>query len=341
MKFGPVPVADAAGHILGHNVSGASGQRALRKGRSLTPKDIELLRALGRESVYVARLEAGDVDEDSAAGRIAVAVAGVGLRLSAARTGRVNFYSQEIGVLRVDTERLADINAGPGIALATLRNHSAVRPGRMVATLKVIPFSLPGELVERLAAAASANGPTLSVDRIEPARVGIIISGSAAARERITEGYLDALGARFECLGASIERVDYVALDDEVDEARLAETLERNFERSLDLILLAGETAIQDRFDIAPRAIERAGGQITCYGAPVDPGNLLLVAFRGKIAILGAPGCARSSKTNIVDLVLPRLLAGERLEAADVIGLGHGGLLEDVPERPVPRSQTG
>ena len=341
MKFGPVPVADAVGHILGHNVADASGRRALRKGKSLTAEDIELLRSLGRESVYVARLELGDVDEDSAAEQIATALAGAGLRLSAARTGRVNVYSEEIGVLRVNIARLEEINVGPGIALATLRNHSAVRPGRMVATLKVVPFALERELVERVVAAAAANGPTLSVERIEPARVGIILSGSAAAEERVTQGYLGALGPRFEELGASIDCVDYVPLDDEADEARLVQTLERGFEQALDLILLAGETAIQDRHDIAPRAIERAGGEITCYGAPVDPGNLLLLAFKGETAILGAPGCARSPKANIIDLVLPRLLVGERLDAASITALGHGGLLEDVPERPVPRSRAG
>jgi molybdenum cofactor cytidylyltransferase len=307
----------------------------------LTAEDLELLRSLGRASVYVARPEPDDVDEDSAAEAIARAVAGSGLRLTRARTGRVNIYAQEIGVLRVDTARLAEINTAPGIALATLRSHSAVRPGRMVATLKVVPFALEGELLRRLTAAAAAGDPTLGIDRIEPARVGVILSGSAAAEERITESYLGALTPRFDALGAAIERVDYVPLDEEADEARLVDTLRLHFEHAPDLILLAGETAIQDRFDIAPRAIERAGGRITCFGAPVDPGNLLLLAFRGSVAILGAPGCARSPKANIVDLVLPRLLAGERLEAADIIALGHGGLLEDVPERPVPRSRTG
>lgn len=341
MKFGPTSVDKAVGHILGHNVADASGRRALRKGKSLTPQDIELLRSLGRESVYVARLERGDVDEDSAAETIAGALAGAGLRLTQAHTGRVNFYSQDIGVLEVDIARLNEINSVHGIALATLTNHSAVRPGRMVATLKVVPFALEGELVERVTAAAAAGVPILGVKRIEPARIGIILSGSAAAEERVTQSYLGALGPRFEALGATIERIDFVPLDDEIDEARLAATLEADFDLSLDLILLVGETAIQDRHDIAPRAIERVGGEITCFGAPVDPGNLLLLAFKGKTAILGAPGCARSPKTNIIDLVLPRLLAGEHLAAEAITGLGHGGLLEDVPERPVPRTRTG
>ena len=92
-----------------------------------------------------------------------------------------------------------------------------------------------------------------------------------------------------------------------------------------------------DRHDIAPRAIERAGGEVACFGAPVDPGNLLLLAYLGPVPILAAPGCARSRKENVVDRVLPRLLAGERLSRGDIVSMGQGGLLEDVPERPMPR----
>jgi molybdenum cofactor cytidylyltransferase len=104
------------------------------------------------------------------------------------------------------------------------------------------------------------------------------------------------------------------------------------------LVLLAGETAIVDRHDIAPRALERAGGEVVCFGAPVDPGNLLLLGRLYGVAVVGAPGCARSPRENVVDAVLPRLLAGDRLTHADVVALGHGGLLEDVPERGAPRS---
>jgi molybdenum cofactor cytidylyltransferase len=102
--------------------------------------------------------------------------------------------------------------------------------------------------------------------------------------------------------------------------------------------VLAGETAIVDRQDIAPRAIERAGGEIEVFGAPVDPGNLLLLAYVGAIPVVGAPGCARSRKTNVVDELLPRLLAGERVRRSDVAEIGAGGLLEDFPERPMPRT---
>lgn len=93
-----------------------------------------------------------------------------------------------------------------------------------------------------------------------------------------------------------------------------------------------------DRYDIAPRAIERAGGEVTCFGAPVDPGNLLMLAYLEGVPVLGAPGCARSPKVNVIDWVLPRLLVGDRLTESDIVALGHGGLLEDTPLRPMPRS---
>ncbi len=119
----------------------------------------------------------------------------------------------------------------------------------------------------------------------------------------------------------------------------LAQALSRQRQAGAQLIILAGETAIMDRHDLAPRAVERAGGHVESLGAPVDPGNLLMLAYMDEVPILGAPGCARSRKINIVDWILPRLLVGERLTRADIAALGHGGLLEDVPERPMPRSK--
>ena len=127
-------------------------------------------------------------------------------------------------------------------------------------------------------------------------------------------------------------------LEEESGEAALARAIAEEVGRDAGLVLLAGETAIVDRQDIAPRAIERAGGTIEAFGAPVDPGNLLLLAYVGSVPIVGAPGCARSRKANVVDELLPRLLAGERVGRRDLAAFGAGGLLEDVPERPMPRT---
>jgi molybdenum cofactor cytidylyltransferase len=133
--------------------------------------------------------------------------------------------------------------------------------------------------------------------------------------------------------------VDFISLDDEAGQANLAAMIRQHLTEGMELIIMAGETAIMDRYDLAPRAVEQAGGEVTCYGVPVDPGNLLMLGYHGRVPIMGAPGCARSPKINIVDIVLPRLLVGDWLDQAAMIHMGHGGLLEDVPERPMPRSQ--
>ncbi|MFQ5399806.1 MAG: molybdopterin-binding protein [Anaerolineae bacterium] len=344
MKFGPVPIEHAEGKILGHNVAGRDGKRALRKGKPLTAVHLALLRDLGRASVYVAELEPGDVHEDAAALRVAQAVVGEGLRLSGPSAGRVNLMTTTLGVLRVDAERLARLNGCDGVTLATLSTHTPVgganRHRKMVGTIKILPFAVPESTVHAVEQIAAEGGPLIWVDPLPPRMVALILSGSPAAESRIRHSFDPPLRARLEALNATLTTTEFVPLEEERGEIELAEAIQQRAGSGADLVVLAGETAIMDRYDIAPRAVERAGGEVTCFGAPVDPGNLLMLAYLGDVPVLGAPGCVRSRKANIVDWVLPRLLAGERLSDVDIYRLGHGGLLEDVRERPHPRSQV-
>ncbi|MDX1665505.1 MAG: molybdopterin-binding protein [Candidatus Promineifilaceae bacterium] len=339
MKFGPVPLSEAEGKILGHNVAGADGRRVLRKGKPLTAADLELLHELGRTSVYVASLAPEDLDEDAAAGRVARAVMGRHLRLSGPVTGRANLYSRAAGVVRVAQAGLYALNNCDGITVATLPNQTTVDEGRVVATIKILPYGLPESTVEEAEAIAGENAPLLTLDPFPERTVGLILSGSPPARERIVRSFENALRPRLAALQATLSRVDFVPLEDEAHEEALVAAIQEQLAAGMEMIILAGETAIMDRDDMAPRAIRKAGGDITCFGAPVDPGNLLLLAYHGSTPLVGAPGCARSPKDNIVDLVLPRLIVGDRLTRADIVALGHGGLLEDVPERPLPRSR--
>lgn len=336
MKFEPVPLSDANGKVLGHNIAGSDGHRLLRKGKPLTDEDVDKLRALGRTSVYVAEMEPDDVDENKAARRIAEAIYGPGLHISAVASGRANLLSDEIGVLRIDVECLAQINECKGITLATLTTHSPVHPRQIVATVKIIPYAVPESIVSRVDAIASGDSKVVRVDALPSRSVGMILSGSASLHERLISDFTP-LRARIENLGSSVSRTDFVALDDEPDEVALAQLLKQQVESGIELILLAGETAIMDEHDIVPRAVERAGGRVESVGAPVDPGNLLMVAYLHDVPVVGAPGCARSRKTNIVDWILPRLLVGDHLTRRDIIELGHGGLLQDVRERGMPR----
>jgi len=330
-------LGEAKGKILGHNVTGLNGRRAFRKGRTLTSEDVDLLRDLGKKAIYVAELDESDVDEDTSANRVAVAVAGYGLDFSGPSTGRVNLRAKSLGVFRVDQPRLNRLNGCEGITLATLPNHSTVRSNQIVATAKVIPFAVPGLAVEEAEGIASEGGPMIRVDLLEHRKVGLILTTSDATRERI-ETQFAPLRERIEALGSELARVDHVSQNEETAESELAKSIKAQASGGMDLIILAGETAIMDREDVAPRAIESAGGSLEVLGAPVDPGNLLMLSYIGELPILGAPGCARSRKVNVVDWVLPRLLVGERLTRADIASMGHGGLLDDLPERPMPRS---
>ncbi len=335
MKFAPVPLPEAKGKILGHNIADAAGRRLLRKGKPLTDEDLEKLRALGRSSVYVAKMDADDVDENTAARRIAEVSCGPGLHIPGVASGRANLLSNEMGILRIDVERLAQINLCEGVTLTTLTTHSPVRPRQIVATVKIIPYALPESVVGAAETVASGSA-VVRVDALPSRAVGMILSGSASIHERLEADFVP-LRDRIERLGSFVAQTDFVALDDEPDEAALAQMLKQQVDSGIGMILLAGETAIMDAHDIVPRAVERAGGRVESVGAPVDPGNLLMLAYLDDVPVVGAPGCARSRKTNIVNWILPRLLVGDHLTRRDIIELGHGGLLQDVRERGLPR----
>lgn len=336
MKFEPVPLSRAKGKILGHNIAAADGRRLLRKGKPLSDEDLEKLRLLGRSSVYVASLEPDDVDENKAARRVADAICGPGLHIVGVASGRANLLADEMGILRIDVDRLAQINECNGITLATLATHSPVPARQIVATVKIIPYAVPESVLRSVEEIAAEQGQMVQVDALPSRSVGMILSGSTSIHARLISDFAP-LSDRIEKLGSSVTRTDFVALEDIADEATLAEMLEQHLAAGIRMILLAGETAIMDAHDIVPRAVERAGGYVESVGAPVDPGNLLMLAYIGEVPVVGAPGCARSRKTNIVDWILPRLLVGDKLTRRDIVGLGHGGLLQDVRERGLPR----
>ncbi|GAB4577925.1 MAG: molybdopterin-binding protein [Anaerolineales bacterium] len=345
MKFGPTSLPLAAGKILGHNIAGPDGMRLLKKGKPLTDDDLRALSAIGRETVYVAELEPDDVGENDAARRVGAAVAGQNLRPVGPSAGRLNLLATGLGILRVDVDRLTRINDCEGLTVATLLTNTPVYPKDMVATVKVIPYALPEAIIHRAERIAAETAESLiSVDVLAPLPVSLIFSGSPSLQEKLNTDFAP-LRTRIETLGSHIAHTDYLPLEDEQGEHLLADILCRHYHAGSKLIVLAGETAIMDRQDIVPRALERAGGRVEVVGVPVDPGNLLMLGYlhdafgKNAIPVLGAPGCARSQKTNIIDWVLPRLLAGDRLVRSDFISLGHGGLLEDTRQRPMPRGK--
>jgi molybdenum cofactor cytidylyltransferase len=325
MKFARVPLNRAQGHILGHNVS-REGRRVLKKGRRVGEAELAEIRAAGLDSVYVAELEASDVEEDVAAERIGMALAeSSGLRLVPAYGGRASLAAPARGVLSIRSERLLELNLIAGVTLATPGNHQLLGVGEAAGTLKIIPFALSAVSLE--AALALAGQGVLAFRALQPRRVAILVSGSSGRRERLLESFRRPLELRLAELGSTQVSVDYVSFDHE-PERQMAAALERQASAGSELVIVVGETATMDADDLIPQAIRRAGGQVSVVGAPVFPGNLLLLGYREQLAILGAPGCARSRAPNVIDLLLPRLLSGERPGPREVAELGLGGLLE-------------
>lgn len=327
MYLATLPLDHAAGHILRHNIADPAGRKALPKGRRLTSADIARLRELGLTAVRVAVLEPGDIHEDEAARRLAAAITRPGVIATAAVHSRVNLLAERDGVAHIDSAALLAINEIDGLTIATLPHHALVRARKRVATIKIIPFAVPeSTLVIAETIGIQARG-IVGVQPLRRAVVGVLLVVAPAARARIERGVYPAIAGRIDELGSVVGRVQYVAPEEDA----VAEGLRALIAAGSDLVIIAGETSIMDRDDVTPQGVRLAGGRIEHYGAPVEPGNLLLLAYlevEGRqIPALGAPGCVRSRDTNIVDLLLPRLLAGELVTRRDIVALGHGGLL--------------
>jgi molybdopterin biosynthesis enzyme len=323
MKWLTTSPEEADGAILAHNIADARGHKALHKGAQIGPAEIERLRALGISEVEVVRLEPDDVHEDEAAHRLTYACIGEGVSISDAGGGRVNLLARHTGIVKVNRDALRAVNEVEGLTLATVRHNRLVAANKPVATVKVIPYAVPeADLARAEAIGRDARGVVMVLP-LARAQVGIILTGSEAARERVLKAFSEPIRARVEALGSDARDIAFVAHTPRA----IASAIELMRVAGSNFIVIAGETSIMDRRDITPRAIEMAGGVVAHYGAPVEPGNLLLLAYLNNVPVLGAPGCVRSKDENVVDLVLPRLLAGERLGRADILEMADGGLL--------------
>ncbi len=337
MKFGALPLDEAVGHILAHKLVDPEGHKLLGKGHRLTPADITLLREHGLTQVVVAALAANDVHEDEAARRVGVALAGSGVRVNAPGVGRANLIAEQTGPLRLNVYALERLNnIDEGITIATLHEHTLARPGDLLALVKIIPFAVPAARIVDVEATAREHHPVLSVRPLQAHSVGLIVSGPAHARDALVESFRDPVQQRLDKLGSSLDEVIYVPHT----AAEIAAAINALRAGGRELIILTGISAIIDRHDVVPSALEMAGGIVVHFGVPVDPGSLLMLGYLDNIPVIGAPGCIKSLKTNVIDWILPRLLAGERLNRAHLVAMGHGGLLEDISERPLPRSGT-
>lgn len=334
MRFGPRPVGDCTGAILAHSLR--VGAISFKKGRLLSAADVRALVTAGVETATVAALDLDDIHEDAAAARVARAVAGSGLTVGAAFTGRVNLFAAAAGLAVIDAGAVDRINLlHESVTIATLPAFAPVEKGSMVATVKIIPFAAPRDAVEAAEEVAAAMAPVLRVAPYRPVSAALIQTVLPGTKPGMLDKTVSVTRDRLTALGGALVQESRCAHEEDDLAAAIAAAA------TPDLLLIAGASAITDRRDVLPAAIERAGGAVEHFGMPVDPGNLILLGRRNGRTVLGLPGCARSPKLNGFDWVLQRIAAGVPVARRDVMLMGVGGLLAEIPTRPLPRLTAG
>jgi molybdenum cofactor cytidylyltransferase len=333
MRFGPVRLEEAKGAILAH--SQRTAERMIRKGTVLDAAAIAALREAGHAEVIAARLDPGDVPEDLAADRLADALLSPGIGRSRAATGRVNLVAETAGVLRVDAGRIDRLNAiDESLTIGTLPDYAVVAAKDMLATIKVIPFAVPGGVLSVAETMARQGEAAMSLHGFKPLHVGLVASELPGLKDSVTEKTIAVTRDRVERLTGTL----LPPLRCPHAEAPIAAALAALIEQGADLLLVVGASAVVDRRDVGPAGVVRAGGDILHFGMPVDPGNLICLGRIGERPALVLPGCARSPALNGIDFVLSRLFAGIPVRPADVMRMGVGGLLKEMEARPLPRA---
>ena len=322
-----IKVEDAVGCILSHDVTqiipGEFKGRAFKKGHIIKEEDIPKLLEIGKEHIYVWEPKEGELHENDAAIRISDLVRGEGVAISEEiKEGKIDFFADRDGILRVDKEKLFTINSIGEIIVSTLHNNTPIKKGEKIGATRVIPLIIDEKPI--LKAEELVKEKVIWVDEIKPKKCLHITTGNEVYKGRIKDAFLPVIKAKLGYYGSEVIR--QVILPDEKE--RIIEEIQKGLEEKVDMIICTGGMSV-DPDDVTPTAIKESGGELVTYGSPVLPGAMFLLAYNNDTPILGVPSCAMYSKRTVLDLVLPRVLAEERLSFEDIAAYGHGGLCLD------------
>lgn len=322
-----IKVEDAVGCILSHDVTqiipGEFKGRAFKKGHIIKEEDIPKLLEIGKEHIYVWEPKEGELHENDAAIRISDLVRGEGVAISEEiKEGKIDFFADRDGILRIDKEKLFTINSIGEIIVSTLHNNTPIKKGEKIGATRVIPLIIDEKPI--LKAEELVKEKVIWVDEIKPKKCLLITTGNEVYKGRIKDAFLPVIKAKLGYYGSEVVR--QVILPDEKE--RIIEEIQKGLEEKVDMIICTGGMSV-DPDDVTPTAIKESGGELVTYGSPVLPGAMFLLAYNNDTPILGVPSCAMYSKRTVLDLVLPRVLAEERLSFEDIAAYGHGGLCLD------------
>jgi len=317
-----VPIEEAVGMPLAYDLTEiVPGQRkgaVLRRGHVVTEADLEVLRRIGKSHLQVLELEPGEVHEDDAARRLARALAGPGIEVSMPGEAWADLRASRTGLLKVDAARLLRVNLVEELLVATRHDNSPVKEGEVVARAKVRGLAVREEVL-REAEGIAAGHPVLSVLPYRKVRAGAVITGREVYEGRVKDAFGPLLRSRLESYGSTLVHMEIVP--DEVTE--VARALTSMLGKGVDMVLVTGGMSPDD---CTVEGIRRSGAEVVFHGVPVSPGAMSVLAYAGEVPVVGVPAGLLARPRGFLDLVLPRLLAGERLGREDVARYGHGGL---------------
>ena len=322
MRAQMIDVKHALGRVLCSTIFRPGGQKLLAKGHVLSEEDTRMLETTGLVEVWVTELEGGEIGEDEAVMEVATEIGCGSLDIRPAAGGRANLFATESCCVLVDEGLLQQINCAASIAIATSRNFSYVGAAQRMATVKSIPFAVAKSQLEAILSIVKERGPILQARPIRSPAVGVLYTDPVSG-ERARQLFQTIMCQRLERMG--INATDVLASQEE--EGAVARSLRHLLHAKPTLILVASTTAPAGPDDVVGRAMLCAGCQIESFLAPVEPGNLLLLGYKDDVPVVSAPGCFRSAKQNVLDLMLPPLLARYRVSSWEIACLGHGGLL--------------
>jgi len=321
-----VPVAEAVGMVLPHDITEIVKDefkgRAFKKGHVIRPEDVEHLRRLGKEHIYVLRLSQDEIHENEAALLMAEALAGPGTEYSREIVeGKVSIVAATDGLLKINRESLYRLNVLGEVMCATLQDNTPVEKGEQVAASRMIPLVGKRKVVDEAVAIASSGTPIIQVRPLAKVEAGLVITGSEVFHGRIEDKFEQVLRDKLTRLGSDVIRVGF-APD---DPGLIADEICKCLEAGAELIVTSGGMSV-DPDDVTRIGIKEAGAKAMVYGTPVLPGAMFLVGRIGRVPVLGVPACGMFHKITVLDLVLPRVLTGEFIGRDELATLGHGGL---------------
>lgn len=322
MKAQTVDVKESTGRILCSTIFRPGGRKLLAKGHVLSEEDVRLLETEGLGTVWVTELEDGEVGEDEAVRQVAIEMGCGGLEIRLAAGGRANLFATEDCCVLVDDELLRQINCTSSIVIATSVNFSFARAGQRIATVKSAPFAVAQSQLEAVVGILREGGPILQARPIRTPTVAVLYTDPIHG-DRARQLFEGVMRQRLDHFAATAS----FALAATEEESVVARSLQHLLRTRPTAILVASTTAPAGPEDVIGRAMAQVGCHLERFLAPVEPGNLFLLGYKDDIPIISAPGCFRSAKLNVVDLVLPPMLARYRISGWEVACLGHGGLL--------------